>query len=194
MKDLTMLIGHADDEAIFLWAFLERTKKIICASSDRFNKDRQWCRERGECLREVGKLIGAEIVIHENDSEFYRLPTRNGSLKVVAEDLLRALEGSETVASHNAWGEYANIDHQICHHIARTHQARHGGQLLVTDIATEINWLPVTAWEIDLPQRNMTLKTRIDRPLFDRIKAIYDARGCWTWSFPVQEECRVYSL
>jgi LmbE family N-acetylglucosaminyl deacetylase len=205
-RDVTLLIAHPDDEAIFLWPFLSRVKRIVCASNDAFNPERTFCKERGLCLAEVGKLLGCEIVCQWNNSEFYRVPTRNGALHLIVSDLLRTLEGAEIVATHNAWGEYGHIDHLLCHHIARTHQARHGGQLLVTDIAVTESpaWVPILAWEQGKPHvhtwdqmgsialGNYTYE--IDRPLFDRIKAIYDARGCWTWSWEPQATCGVYSL
>ena len=201
-KDLTLLIAHPDDEIIFMWPFINRVQKIICASSDAKNPARAWCKRRGECLTEVGKLLGCEVSIHHNDSEFYRAETRPmPHLKNIAGALLADLDGSDIVATHNAWGEYGHLDHLLCHQVARTHQARTGGDLMVTDIAQEINWLPVTAWKNghvlwkDVPgcaPRDMVF--HLDMDLYDRIKGIYDAKGCWTWSFEPQKECRVYSL
>ena len=190
-KDLTLLIAHPDDEALFLWPFLDRVKRIVCASNDRHNAERAFCRERGTCLSEVGVLLGCDIVQLSNPSEFYRSGTRGGELKGIANLLAGHLRDAEIIATHNAWGEYGHLDHIVCHHIARTVQAQTGSELLVTDIATEINWLPVRGWsQKERPTSSYTL----DRDLFDRIKAIYDARGCWTWSFPVVEKARVYSL
>ena len=202
MKDLTMLVAHADDEAIFLWPFLARTKKIICASSDANNPARAWCKRRGECLLEVGKLIGAEVSIHHNDSEFYRAETRpEPRLKNIAGALLADLAGSDIVATHNAWGEYGHVDHILCHYVARTYQASSGCDLLVTDIAQEINWLPVRPWAqgAGLVPGNRAhpgdfYTHYLDRLLFDRIHAIYEAKGCWTWSHEPVDECRVFSL
>ena len=192
MKDVTLLIAHCDDEALFMWPFLDRVKRIVCASDDSLNPARVWCKERGKCLEEVGKLIGADVVHMPLDSEFYRMQTRNESLKCAAATIAGHLRGAKLLATHNAWGEYGHIDHILCHHIARTVQAKTGCELLVTDIATEINWLPIKAWKVE--PFSSEGEFEIDRPLFDRIKAIYDARGCWTWSFEPVERCRVYSL
>ena len=201
-RDITLLIAHPDDEALFCWPVLDRVKRIICASNDSQNPERIWCNDRGLCLEEVGKLLGAEVICLPMNSEFYRLPTRDESLKCLASTLLRHLAAAETVFTHNAWGEYGNIDHILMHHVARVWQAETRRELLVSDIATEINWLPVRAWpqadsrelykySPDKPIRDVF---EIDRPLFDRIKAIYDARGCWTWAWEPVERCRVYSL
>ena len=202
VKDVTLLISHPDDEALFCWPVLDRVKRIICASNDSQNPERIWCKDRGLCLEEVGKLLGAEVICLPMNSEFYRLPTRDESLKCLASTLLRHLAAAEAVFTHNAWGEYGNIDHILMHHIARVWQAETRRELLVSDLATEINWLPVRAWpQADSPElykyspdKPVRDVFEIDRPLFDRIKAIYDARGCWTWSFEPVERCRVYSL
>ena len=205
MKDITLLIAHPDDEAIFLWPFLDRVKRIVCASSDLNNPARTFCRERSLCLRDVCKLLGCEYAISHADSEFYRLPTRDGQLKAHALELMENLQSAEIIATHNAWGEYGNLDHILCHHIARTVQAQTKCEVLVTDIAQEINWLPVRAWAQSgkiIPRetepsggfRTFAPTYEIDRPLYDRIKAIYDARGCWTWSWEPQATCGVYSL
>ena len=191
MKDITLLIAHPDDEALFCWPVLDRVKRIICASNDSENPERQWCKERGKCLEEVGELLGADVIQLPYNSEFYRLPTRDGQLKHLAETLLRHMADAETVFVHNAWGEYGNLDHIVCHHIARVWQAETRRELLVSDIATEINWLPVRAWE---QGGRPVMSHEFNPERFDRIKAIYDARGCWTWAWEPVERARVYSL
>lgn len=194
MKDITLLIAHPDDEALFLWPFLDRVKRIVCVSDDMGNPARpQYGSKRFNCLSDVGELLGCKVFSLGHPSEFYRLETRpQPILKRLAQEVIIEIAGSGIIATHNAWGEYGNIDHILCHHIARTVQAETGCELLVTDIATEINWLPVRAWpQADSPERDVF---EIDRPLFDRIKAIYDARGCWTWAWEPVERCRVYSL
>lgn len=196
-KDITLLIAHPDDEALFLWPFLDRVKRIVCASSDQSNLSRQWCSERGKCVAEVGELLGCEIDCGVLDSEFYRLSTRDGRLKAELDALIDRIGSPEILATHNPWGEYGHIDHMLMHHVGRTVQAWHGCQLLTTDIAVSQSpaWLSIEPFgliqnaEYEGPNEHM-----LDRNLFDRIKAIYDARGCWTWSWEPVTECRVYSL
>lgn len=195
MRDITLLIAHPDDEALFCWPVLDRVKRIVCASSDLNNPARAFCRERRYCLEDVGKLLGAEIVCFDADSEFYRLPTRDGSLFRHIHALIDALATSETVFTHNSWGEYGNLDHILCHHAVRLWNSECRGELVVSDIATEINWLPVTPWFQSEEFFGEAYKDHfLDREMFDRIKAIYDARGCWTWAWAPVEKCRVYSL
>ncbi len=204
MRDVTLLISHPDDEAIFLWPFLDRVKRIVCASSDQSNLSRKWCSERGKCLIEVAELLGCKTHISGANSEFYRAETRPvAKLYAHSARLIDELKGAEIIATHNAWGEYGHLDHILCHHIARTVQARTDCELLVTDIAVrgEPAWLPIAPWVqghpkmIDIPGTSLRHKwLELDRALFDRIKAIYDARGCWTWSWEPVRRSRVYSL
>jgi len=186
MKDVTMLIAHCDDELLFGWPMWDRVKRIVCASSDRYNPARQWCKERGTCLREAGEAIGAEVIIHDNDSEFYRAETRGGSLKRILASLLASIEGSEVLFTHNAFGEYMHIDHLLCHQVGRMS----GLPMLVTDIAHEINWAPVRPYR----QGELVSRHTLDRARFDELKAIYDKRGCWTWSWEPVAECGVYRI
>lgn len=201
MKDVTLLIAHPDDEALFCWPVLDRVKRIVCASSDKFNPQRDWCRERGKCLQEVGKLLGAEVTVFPHSSEFYRLPTRDGQLKTHAKAIMEELRGAEKIFTHNGWGEYGNIDHILCHHIVKTLSEETYCTVLTSDIAQEINWLPVKPWNLlreehddGIGGSNDLGNFKIDRPLFDRIKSIYDARGCWTWAWEPQAECQVFSV
>ncbi len=202
MKDITLLISHPDDEALFLWPFLSRVKRIVCVSNDIDNREREWCRKRGECLDEVATLLGCAQTQFAYNSEFYREPTRNGQLKHLAELVIQELTGSPIIATHNAWGEYGNLDHILCHNIAQIARARQkGGTILTTDTAEEINWFPVTPWrQGEVVPSKASFEDgyeevhHIDMDLFNRIKAIYDARGCWTWAWEPQKECRVFAI
>lgn len=193
-KDITLLIAHPDDEALFMWPFLDRVKRIVCASSDQSNLSRKWCSERGKCLAEVGELLDCEIDCGVLNSEFYRLSVRDGRLKAEMDALIERIGNPEILATHNAWGEYGHIDHLLMHHIGRTVQARTDCLLLTTDIAVTQApaWLPIAPWK---PADRWTEGPYyLDHGLFNRLKAIYDARGCWTWSFEPVTECRVHSL
>ena len=186
-RDLTLLIAHPDDEILFLWPFLERTRHIICVADDHNNPDRAWCKERGECLREVAALLripGKVITLGEN-SDFYRLPTRDQTLKQLGMRVVGELQTAGlTVATHNRWGEYGHLDHILCNHFALCS----GLPLLNTNIRQEANWLPLPSCD-----PHVSSVEPLDMGLCNQVKAIYDARGCWTWSKPPVEECRVWA-
>lgn len=184
-KDITLLIAHPDDEVLWCWPVLDRVERIICASSDQHNHERIWCKDRRLCLEEVGQMLGASVKCFDSDSEFFRLPARAGELKAVAQDLLTEMQSASTIFTHNPWGEYGHLDHILCHQIARIS----GMPVMTTDIAIEINWLPIRA---QVPGR-LIGRAQMDQGLYDRLKALYDARGCWTWSFPPVTECGVFA-
>ncbi|OFX13198.1 MAG: hypothetical protein A2Z18_11050 [Armatimonadetes bacterium RBG_16_58_9] len=185
-RDLTILIAHPDDELLFLWPFLARAERLVCVVSDKDNPERAWCARRAEALSCVCDLAGIDSVeCLDYNSEFYRLPTRDESLKRMAENILEALSEADIIATHNPWGEYGNLDHILCHQIARQTNAR----LLTTGIAQAVNWLPIRTWS---PGRALG-HHQLDRALFDQCKAVYDALGCWTWSLPPVESVEVYS-
>lgn len=194
MKDITLLIAHCDDELLFAWPILPRVKHIVCVSSDENNPARTWCAKRKFCLQEVGVAIGATVTCFSYDSEFYRLSTRDGQLKQMAETILTALSmiGSGPIFSHNMHGEYGNLDHVVCHLLARMAQIEFGCDLLISDITQEINWLPLPthSW----PHGQLLSRHTLDREQFDELKAIYDARGCWTWSHEPVSECSIYRV
>ncbi len=193
MKDITALIAHADDDLLFCWPVWDRIAHIICVSSDENNPERLWCRHRKLCLHEVGKKLGADVTCLGYNSEFYRLPTRNRELKALACEVLALLStGSGPIFSHNSHGEYGHIDHLLCHQIARQASAEFSRELLVSDIACEVDWWPIRPrpW----PQGELVSRHTLDRARFDSLKAIYDARGCWTWSHEPVTECSIYRV
>ena len=185
MKDLTLLIAHPDDELLFLWPFLKRAAHIVCVVTDEHNPTRQWCSRRKEALQTVSAMIGASVEFLGANSEFYRLPTRDETLKSLAVQVMERLQGHRQIATHNPWGEYGHLDHILCHQIARAS----GLPILTTDIAEQVNWLPVRAWE---EFRAPYTEHSLDREFFDRCKAVYDRLGCWTWSRPPVETCGVF--
>lgn len=186
-RDITLLIAHCDDECLFAWPILDRIKHLVCVSSDLHNSERAWCRERKICLREVCEALNIpQLTCFDYNSEFYRLPTRGGELKAMAQEVVCALKGATVIFTHNSWGEYFNLDHQLCHQIGRAS----GLPMLVSDIAQEVNWGPVKPY----PQGALISRHALDRARFDSLKAIYDARGCWTWSHEPVTECGVYRV
>ena len=191
MKDLTLLIAHPDDEILFLWPFLPRTAHIICVVTDENNPQRLWCAKRKEALQIVASIIDASVEFMGANSEFYRLPTRDETLKSLAVQVVERLQDYPIVATHNPWGEYGHLDHILCHQIARAS----GLPILTTDIAESVNWLPIRAWnEFSDPllENMVDPENHMDREFFNECKSIYTRLGCWTWSRPPVETCGVF--
>jgi hypothetical protein len=186
-RHITMLIAHPDDEVIFGFPVLQNAKKIICCSSDLNNPERQWCRNRKLALEEIGQKVGAEVICLDYNSEFYRLPTRNGSLMRLANDILSLLEPEEVLFTHNPWGEYGHLDHVLVHQVA----SLSGKRLLFSDISLEAGWIP--------SGKRLSLAKVVglfhnDLLFYNECKAIYDHFGCWTWSKPPIKECMAMEI
>lgn len=211
--NLTVLVAHPDDELLFLWPFLiakespvrapERTANALCAIpkatrivaavSDRDNVDRAWCARRAEALQLVGRELGVETICLDHWSEFYRRDARNLELRAVVQDvtdLLDRLPGP--IATHNPWGEYGHLDHVLLHLAARGT----GRAVYMTDMqltggpdACPARWLSL---EHEWAPGEFLGRAELDRPLFDRLKAIYVELGCWTWAWAPVERCGVY--
>jgi hypothetical protein len=179
MDKYTILIAHPDDELLWMWPALENAKKIVCLSSDANNPERQWCKERRLCLREIGQKLNIEVVCFDHNSEFYRTSTRDSALKRLALEAMKELE--TPVFTHNQWGEYGHIDHILCNQIAMNS----GCDVYSTDIAYDVNWLPIKPY-VQYEKRH---SMNIDQ--FRYLKEVYDKRGCWTWSHNPILECGV---
>jgi len=184
-RHITLLCAHPDDEVIFGWPVLQQAKKIICCSSDLNNPERAWCKDRKLALKEIGQKVGAEVICLDYNSEFYRLPTRDGSLMRLANDIFSLLEPEEVLFTHNPWGEYGHLDHVLVHQIAR----RSGKRLLYTDISLEAGWLPSLMY---LPTMPPVGSFTNEQKFYAECKAIYDKWNCWTWSKPPIERTSVY--
>lgn len=178
-KNYTVLIAHPDDEILFMWPVLYRAKRIICASSDENNPVRGWCRERKSCLEKIGRLIGAEVICLDYDSEFYRLDVRSGQLKNFMNKIMDFLD--EPLFTHNAHGEYGNIDHILCNRAAKLA----GIKPNTTDISVETDWMPIRS---GLKYNN---RRTFPPELFNELSSVYKKKNCWTWSFPPVLECGI---
>lgn len=191
----TLFIAHPDDELLFFWPFLQVpgcVKNIVCMVSDENNLERQWCMERGDCLQEVADKCGvSEVVNLRANSEFYRLPTRDAQLRDLmlgAVDCVKRVSDGGPVITHNPWGEYGHLDHILCGMAIRNGaQAEYNKKHWTTNQLIHSNWMPFVNRYIGGTWEEHT----INLPWFNSLKAIYDAKGCWTWSQPVVERCLV---
>jgi len=177
----TILMAHPDDEIIFGWPVLREAQKIIICSSDLNNPERAWCKNRKKALKEVCELLGKEMVCLDYNSEFYRTPTKDGSLKKMALDIQKETVGQ--VFTHNPWGEYGHLDHILINLLAKQKT-----DVFYSDIALEINWLPIKKVHSGVFVREVDN----DLELYNKCKAIYDKYGCWTWSLEPVLKAKIY--
>lgn len=184
-RHITMLIAHPDDEVIFGWPVLKQAKRIVCCSSDLHNPERQWCKDRKLALKEVGDLVGAEVVCLDHPSEFYRTNARNGSLHRLVTEVLSLIKEEELLFTHNLWGEYGHLDHILVHQIG----LYSGKKIVCTDITLGEGWMPVRNMVNPLSPVGHFMN---DLSLYEKCKAIYDRYGCWTWNRPPIMGAHVY--
>jgi len=180
-----MLIAHPDDEVIFGWPVLARAKRIICCSTDQGNPARPFGTRRRDALMHIGAMVGAEVFYFDHPSEFYRANARDGSLERLAAPVLALLQQFPgPLYTHNPWGEYGHLDHVLVHQIARCS----GRPLLVSDMATHANWLPVHPYLVG----DFVFAADLDPAFYARCKSVYDAQGAWTWSQDPIRSARVF--
>jgi LmbE family N-acetylglucosaminyl deacetylase len=181
---LTILIAHPDDEIIFMWWALKKAKKIICCSSDLYNPDRQWCANRKEALKDICKMLGIEMVCFDYNSEFYRVNARHDELRKLQLRIGEHL--TDSICTHNAWGEYGHIDHILVNQFAMASNKK----IFVSDISLYANWFQAKLFK----QGEEIGEVENDIGLYNKCKGIYDHYGCWTWSKPPIEVARIYEI
>lgn len=185
-RDTTILIAHPDDEALFLWPFLDSAKTIIACVSDRDNAERPWCNKRAEALQEVCELLKCECFNLEMNSGFYR--AKRAGLEAIADKIGVALEMTEgPIATHNHWGEYGHLDHVICHSVAASFAPSR--IVMSTDTVIQRDWLPMPRRTI--VQRTIQAIAAPERDRFEAIKAIYLKHNCWTWDGEGISDCHI---
>ena len=174
-------MAHPDDEVIFGWPVLHQTEKIIILSTDRFNPKRPFCVERQTALEDVCAELKIPYESYPNDSEFYRLPTRDESLKQMFPDINIGWGGQ--VFTHNPWGEYGHIDHILVNQV-------YGRGAHCSDILIDSNWLPIHRH--GLGRKICTAKW--DEALYRKLEEIYRAYNVWTWNRPPVKEASIYEI
>ena len=172
-----IVMAHPDDEVIFGWPVLKETNKILICSSDLDNPKRMWCKNRKIALMEVCSELGIKYECLNYNSEFYRLPTRDETLKRMANDIQRRV--GDKVFTHNPWGEYGHIDHIIINQIVPGH---------CSDILIDSNWLPVRRHGLG----RLIKKAEWDEAIYQKLKKIYVRHGCWTWNREPVREANIY--
>jgi len=177
---MQLVMAHPDDEIIFGFGVLKEATSILICSNDKDNPERAWCKNRGKALEEVGKYLGVKVHHLNFNSEFYRLPTRDETLKRMAKEVLKHIQ--EPIFTHNPWGEYGHLDHILIHTLVSHLEIQY------SDIALDLNWLPINKV---IPDKYIKTVGN-DLELTEKCKAIYDKWGCWTWSQPPILKANIY--
>lgn len=213
--EILVVLAHPDDEIIFGWPIMQDTtikKSLLVCSSDLNNSHRRHVKMRKYVLEEVCKRLQiTDFECFDYPSEFYKLETRKESLKKMLDKITdyirqrtrefepitanKALDKvrmhKPLVFTHNAFGEYGNLDHRLINYIC-TGTAKH---IMYTDIAQESNWMPfqtVTGLSKRLFFSNPIMDCELNMDFYNEMKALYVEKKCWTWSLPPVQKCRMY--
>lgn len=196
-EKILMVMAHPDDELIFGWPILQNDKfdkEIIMCTSDRYNPERAWCSHRREPLLKLCADLDIKCTIFDYNSEFYRLPTRNGELSRMCETILNEIEKSNAkrIFTHNPWGEYGHLDHIVVHDIAR-HSSK---DVYVSDMFVECNWVP---WK-NIGNYNKVFdwlaseEHSLNINFYNKYKKYYSDVNVWTWHKEPITLCRTMKL
>lgn len=197
-KNLLMVMAHPDDEVIFGWPILQNQKikkSILICSSDLNNPDRQWCSHRKFAFAKLCDSLEIPYDCLDYNSEFYRLETRNGSLSRMIDGVLERINKFEfdIIYTHNAWGEYGHLDHQLIHNIV----ASVGVPTVVSDIYVQSNWVPykhIPAIFERLYCRNLIEQCVNNLVFYNNCHSFYSDVGAWTWCYEPVESCCLYEI
>lgn len=171
---ITCVVAHPDDEIIFGFPVIKQAKKIISCVSDVNNPKRTFNKERKRGLEEICKLIGAEFVCFDYSSKFYRLDHRE--MEPFVDTILNAIKHEDTIFTHNDWGEYGHLDHQLVNTIVKLS----GKRMLVTDINLYADWYKVHPYS----QGTKIGEFENDLDFYNNCAEIYRKYTSWTWTFP----------
>jgi LmbE family N-acetylglucosaminyl deacetylase len=199
-KRVLMVLAHCDDEIICGWPIfqLQEVKKtILIASSDRHNSSRVWCAHRKFIFKKICKEFHVAGHCLDYDSEFSRLPHRNGDLKKFQRELLikiDSLRPFDYVFCHNPFGEYGHSDHKflfdtILHFVPEP--------MLISDIFMKSDWT-----ELDTPsaraQRlfygNKICQIFRNKSIYDAVEDEYRRNDVWTWNQAPAEVSGIYLI
>lgn len=185
-----LLMSHPDDEIIFGWPFWDKATHVLFCSNDRHNPDRRHQR-RVDAYQEVARSMGVVAMSLGTDSEFYRLPTRycDYTLSDFISEIACMIElvDPAIIFTHNAIGEYGNLDHQLVHRIALQTRI----PIITTDIFVESNWCPYTHFD---PCGDRLVTVSLNKLRYNEYKSIYERHSAWTWGEEPVTRATLYKI
>lgn len=196
-KHVLMVFAHCDDELVCGWPILQNAqvrKSLIIVSSDRHNRQRQWCSHRKFATQDLCRSLGIECLILDYDSDFFRYDHRSGKLAGLEQDILRSIckFSFDYLFTHNPYGEYGHLDHIFISNLLMR-SASH--PLLISDLQMPSDWTNVPPSSRRYARTfydNPVAETVIDYPFYRSVSKLYETRGVWTWAQEPASKARLY--
>jgi LmbE family N-acetylglucosaminyl deacetylase len=198
-KHILMVLAHCDDELVCGWPILQNPKirkSLIIVSSDRNNRERQWCSHRKFVTQDLCRSLAINPCILDYNSEFFRLNHRNGQLAKLEHNILNAIHrfSPDYVFTHNLHGEYGHLDHVF---IANLLFRAADYPLLISDLTMSADWTktpPSSQRYVRTYYRNLVGRFSLNHSFYRHVKQFYETRSVWTWTQEPAEECGLYLL
>jgi LmbE family N-acetylglucosaminyl deacetylase len=198
-KHILMVLAHCDDELVCGWPIFQNPKirkSLIIVSSDRNNRQRQWCGHRKFVTQDLCRSLGIEVCILDHDSDFYQLDHRSGKLSNLEKEILRCINNFtfDYIFTHNPHGEYGHLDHIF---IANLLIRAVNHPLLISDISITSDWTqtPPSSNRYSCAfYSNQVGEFALDYNFYRRVMQFYTTRGAWTWFQQPEQRCNLFLL
>ena len=198
-KKVLMVLAHCDDEIVCGWPILQNVnihKSIIIISSDRNNRQRQWCSHRKFVTQDLCKKLGIDLCVLDYPSDFYSLSHRAGHLITLENEIINTINGFEFdyIFTHNPFGEYGHLDHIFIFNLLYRAIDR---PTLISDTMISSDWsnmLPMTPRYDKTYYSDLIGNFTLDDKFYKYVVRFYETRGVWTWPHNPIKNCCLYLI
>jgi len=189
--------AHPDDEILWFSSIVKRVDKILLCYLD-CKSNLSWSEGRRKSLSEypmknISCLGIAESEVFHAVNWYNPAATKFGmkisSRKIainyrinyykLKKRLKKRLTGYRNVFTHNPWGEYGNEEHVQVYRVIRELQKTLKFNLWFSNYCSNKSTSLMIKYISIFNPKYVTLKT--DKTLSEKIKALYQKNGCWTW-------------
>ena len=195
----TVIAAHPDDEILWFGALLsEADKVIVCYGNDPKNPE---IGDRRRVVMKTFPLNNVEFLDLEEGGFFNKSDWSNPTLtdigtlltsiedrrkyeenfRLLREKLQPFLSNQRYVVTHNPWGEYGHEDHaQVFRAVHSIVSAVPGTTLYVPSYVSQRSSRLMRLCQQKF-QFGEAFAVETPMELCDKIKALYQENGCWTW-------------
>ncbi len=200
LKGSVLVVAHPDDEVLWFCSQLPDVERVIMVFRD-YDGEPGLGERRARAMIELpyqaislnvpeaGTLKGVDwdkpeitpfgLRLNAEEATRESIDAYAGNYSLIHALLADQLSESDTVFTHNPWGEYGHPDHVQVYRAVESLCAKLGFSLWVSShIADRSRHL---ARIYSIPPDDETLRCPIDRDFAANVSQIYKKHGCWTW-------------